>query len=169
MLGGMNRVGDNLIHAGINKELVAALIHHEVEFLVVGGLAVSWYCSERQADDMDLLVNPTIENAARISSALNSLNLPCHDSRALARPGTQVQLKNPHYAELLTPREDGPTFEEARATALAANLFHFPVKVASPDVIIQMKRLAISASESERDKHIADIQCLGEYAGRGQL
>jgi hypothetical protein len=158
----MNRVGDNLIHTRINKELVAALIHYEVEFLVVGGLGVSWYCSERQADDMDLLINPTSENAVRISLALNSLNLRFHDSSSLTRPGMQVPLKDPHYADLLTPREGGPTFEEASATATAAKLFEFPVEVASPRVIIQMKRQAISESESQRNKHIADIQCLEE-------
>jgi len=50
----MNKVGDTLIHNGANEELVRALQSEGVEFVVVRGLAVAWYCSDRQADDMDL-------------------------------------------------------------------------------------------------------------------
>ncbi len=68
----MNRVGDKLLHVGANKELIHAFTSGSVEFIVVGGLAVSWYCCDRKADDMDLLVNPTHENSVRNARALDS-------------------------------------------------------------------------------------------------
>jgi hypothetical protein len=101
----MNKLGDTLLHTGTNEELVAALIEHDVEFIVIGGLAVTWYCPERQADDMDLLINPTPENSKRLSRALSGLPFvsPCN-ADAFTKPGLQVPLKNYFYAELLTPR-----------------------------------------------------------------
>lgn len=55
----MNKVNNNLICFGGNEPLIKSFICNEVEFILVGGLAVSWFCSSRQADDMDLLINPT--------------------------------------------------------------------------------------------------------------
>lgn len=69
----MNRIGDNLICTGSNQEIVQIFSALDIDFVLIGGLAVAWYCAERQAVDMDLLVNPTNENAARISQALARL------------------------------------------------------------------------------------------------
>ena len=107
----MNKVGDTLICTGVNEEIINAFAAHQVDFIVIGGLAVAWYCSDRQADDMDLLVNPTSENSARIAQALATLpflNSSCFNSQSFIRPGLQVPLKSHYYAELLTPRSDGP-------------------------------------------------------------
>jgi hypothetical protein len=70
----MNRIGDNLI-CGSNEEIVKVFSAFDVEFILVGGLAISWYCSSRKADDIDILVNPTKENSGKIANALRSLRL----------------------------------------------------------------------------------------------
>ena len=160
----MNKVGDTLLHFGANEELVSALIGKGVEFVVVGGLAMSWYCSERQADDMDLMVNPTPENSARISSALDSLRLNGHTSASFAKPGLQVPLKTNFYAELLTPRADGPSWSELTEGSVEAKLFHLPVRLASVAALIQLKEHAVSSAEKQKEKHLKDIELLKRYA-----
>jgi hypothetical protein len=126
----MNKIGDTLIHSGENKVLVRAFKMSEVEFIVIGGLAVAWYCSDRQADDMDLLVNPTPENSARISQALNGLGLSGYSVASFTQPGLQVRLKHTYYAELLTPQKEGLTYSEVDKDAVDAKLFSIPIRLA---------------------------------------
>ncbi len=43
----------------MNGRLLRVLNRHEVEYLVVGGLAVKYYWPQREVDDLDLLIDPT--------------------------------------------------------------------------------------------------------------
>ena len=156
----MNRVGDTLIHFSANEELIRSFVDNAVEFVVIGGLAVSWYCASRQADDMDLFVNPSHENSARISQSLNSFNMSGFTSDSFTKLGLQVPLKKYFYAELLTPQKDGPTYSDIANNAVNAKLFNIPVRLASLMSQIQLKELAVASAETQRDKHIKDIECL---------
>ena len=160
----MNRIGDSLQHTGSNAELVSAFTSRGVEFVVVGGLAVAWYCADRPADDMDLLVNPTPENSARVSRALNDLQMQGFFANSFTKPALQVPLKQHLYAELLTPRAEGPTYSEVATDAVDAKLFNIPVRVASPASLIRMKEQAVASAEAQRDKHSKDIERLKKHA-----
>lgn len=159
-----NRVGNNLIHFGTNEELVREFTNAEVKFVVVGGLAVAWYCPERQADDMDLLVEPTAENSVRIARALASLHLSGFSADSFAKLGLQVQLKQPYYAEVLTPQEGSSSFSDIEAQAVDARLFNIPVRLASVSTLIAMKKLAAASTEEQYLKHTRDIDLLGKHA-----
>jgi hypothetical protein len=156
----MNRFGDNLVCTGSNKDVVEALAQNEVEFVLIGGLAVSWHCSERQADDMDLLVNPTPENSKRIYSALGTLHVSGFNEDSFTKPGIQAPLKKLHYAELLTPRKDGPSYSEVAAEAVNGRIFSTPARIASVGSLIRLKQCAIELLDADREKHIKDIKLL---------
>lgn len=160
----MNRVGDTLLHVGANEELIRALTSEGVEFIVIGGLAVAWYCSDRQADDMDLLVNPTNENSVRISRALDGLRMQGYSERSFTKLGVQVPLKQTYYAELLTPNKEGSTYAEVAKDAVIAKLFNIPVRVASVAALVRLKEQAVASGEAQRDKHIEDIKRLKMHA-----
>lgn len=160
----MNRIGDDLICTGTNQEIVVAFSEYSVEFVVIGGLAVAWYCPERQADDMDLLVNPTPENSLRISQALSSLQLSGFSSQSFSKLGLQTPLKQVHNAELLTPRTNGPSFSVVAEGAVNGKLFGFPVLIASPASLIELKELAVTSEKAAMQKHLNDIECLRAYA-----
>jgi len=160
----MNRIGDSLHHTGANAELVRAFTSGGVEFVVVGGLAVSWYCAERQADDMDLLVNPTPANSACVAHALDGLHIRGFSATSFTKPALQVPLKQHLYAELLTPRPEGPTYTEVAETAVDGKLFNIAVRIASPASLIRMKQQAVASAEAQRDKHLKDIGCLKKHA-----
>ena len=160
----MNKIGDTLVHVGSNEALIRAFIANEVEFIVIGGLAVAWYCHDRQADDMDLFINPTPENSMRISQSLISLNMNGFKPNSFTKLGLQVPLKQLYYAELLTPQRDGLTYSEVDSDALEAKLFNIPVKLASVASLIQLKEQALASANEQVEKHIADIECLKKYA-----
>jgi predicted nucleotidyltransferase len=157
----MNRVGDTLLHFGPNQALVRAFVDAGVEFVIIGGLAVAWHRANRQADDMDLLVNPTAENSSRIARVLDRLNIRGVVTDSFARLGLQVPLKQTFYADLLTPEKDGATYVEIVDNSVAAKIFSIPVRLASVSSLIAMKARAVAAAEAQRDKHQADLELLG--------
>lgn len=156
----MNRIGDNLTCFGSNESIVRAFNKYSIEFILIGGLAVAWYCNDREADDMDLLVNPTMENSERISKALSDLNLSGFSSDSFAKHGLQVQLKQMYYADILTPRDDGPSYSTLAEFAVEAKLFNIPVLVASKLSLIQLKELAVASDSITMSKHLLDIERL---------
>ena len=160
-----NRIGDNLVHFGANEDLVRALSDARVKLIVIGGLAVAWHCPERQADDMDLLVEPSAENSARIAAALSKLGLHGFNVDSFARLGLQVPLKtNYYYAELLTPAQDSPDFSALEAQTVAAKLFNIPVRVASVPMLIAMKKRAAQVEPAQSEKHLTDVGLLERHA-----
>ena len=158
-----NRIGNNLVHFGANEELVRALSNAGVRFVVVGGLAVAWYCPERQADDMDLLVEPTSENSERIALVLTKLRIVGFSPESFAKPGLQVPLKQTFHAELLTPQQEAPTFSEIEAGAVDAKLFNIPVRLASVLTLIEMKKRAVQSATEQQEKHLKDIVLLEKH------
>ena len=156
----MNRIGDSLHHVGMNEVLIRAFTSGGVEFVIVGGLAIAWYCADRQADDMDLLINPTLDNSTRISNALIQLGLQGHSPNSFTKAGLQVPLKQQYYAELLTPRKTDPPYSAVAQDAVDAKVFGIPVRVASPARLIQMKQQAAASAEAQRNKHLRDIELL---------
>ena len=156
----MSRIEDSLWSTGENKPLVQAFIQAGVEFVVVGGLAVSWYWPERQADDMDLLLNPTPENSIRVVRMLQSQYMNELDGVSFARPNVNMPLKKWHYAELLTPRNDGESYMDVYKKAVQGKLFDLPVLIAAKDTIIAMKCFADGTSDPLLEKHRRDLKAL---------
>jgi len=148
------------MHWHSNEELVLALAAHKVDFVLIGGLAIAWYCESRQADDMDLLVSPTLENSKRIYDALVSLQLANFAVDSFAKAGVQARIKERYYAELLTPSTDGPTYAEILQSAEPARLLGVPVRVPSREMLVRLKLHAIAAKHDGHDKHLADVELL---------
>jgi hypothetical protein len=95
------------------RELCAA----EARFLVVGAFAVSYHAEPRATGDLDLLVEPTPENAARVFRALAAFGAPLtelHESD-LAAPGLVFQMGIPPRRIDILTELTGVTFEEAWA------------------------------------------------------
>jgi hypothetical protein len=115
---------------------------------------------------MDILVDPTAENSARIATALTDLRLNGFSAESFARPGLQVPLKENFYAELLTPGTDSPKFSEIEEQAVDAKLFNIAVRVASISTLIAMKRYAAQVEPAQSEKHMVDISLLERHAAK---
>ncbi|MGH9415945.1 MAG: hypothetical protein ACRD01_04885 [Terriglobales bacterium] len=85
--------------------LLCALSAADARFLVVGAYALAWYGLPRATGDLDLWVEPSPANAARVMSALAQFGAPLDQVAAedFARPGTVFQIGlDPVRADLLT-------------------------------------------------------------------
>jgi len=144
---------------GENDHLLQALLAESVRFLVVGGLAVKFYAAEREADDLDLLLEQSPENATRLFRAFAKMGItPAFPQEAIAAPSERPQhlpMKSAlHYADLITlPDID---FEAEWANSQEALVWQNRVRFASRDLLLKLKR------GSAREKDIADVALLGD-------
>ena len=57
-------------------EFIGSLTAHGVEFVIVGAYALAFHGAPRFTGDLDILVRPTLDNAARLLSALEAFGFP---------------------------------------------------------------------------------------------
>lgn len=143
--------------------ILSRLAEHDVDYVVIGGLAVQAHGHPRTTQDLDIMPGPGAANRRRLEAALMSLG---------ARPvgGEEPQsLKLPRDAvsELDTdaggvdvhPHPQGAApYHELHARSLELQLSG-PVRVAGLDDLIAMKR----ASDRPIDR--SDVLALTEPAG----
>jgi hypothetical protein len=155
----MNRIGDTLFHYGSNKEIILEFNKNDVEFLLIGGLAISWYCPTRVVDDMDILVNPTKLNSKKIFNSLLNINCRLDDEMSFAAEGVQLPLKNHYYVDIITPPKNGFAFSEVYQDSLNINFFDVPVKIPSISSLIKLAGFHFH-SEPANIKRERDINLL---------
>jgi hypothetical protein len=66
------------------KELLSLFNEHKVEYLVVGGYAVSLHAQPRATRGLDIFIKTNADNAKAIFAALFKLVLPEMDKRFLS-------------------------------------------------------------------------------------
>ena len=146
-----------------SDELVGHFQQYKVNFIVVGGVAVRIHnCREQfDVDDLDLLVEPTLDNARCIVDALSAATIDVQfKPEALARPGACIPLKVLHFcADILTPWK-GIEFGELLQRSIPARLKLRALRVISRADLILMKEHAVSQLTSELEKHQRDLSCL---------
>lgn len=138
------------------KELLELFNAREVEFLIVGAYALAFYGSPRTTGDIDLLINPSPENAARVLAALDdfgfgSLGLTADDFQT---PERVVQLGVPPVRIDILTSLSGITWDEARNGKQPGSYGDVPVFFIGKTEYIKNKRA------TGRKKDEADIEAL---------
>ena len=135
------------------REFVALLNSRGVEYLIVGAYSLACHARPRFTGDLDLLIRPTPENAAKVVAVLNAFGfseLAVTESDFL-QPEQIIQLgRAPNRIDLLTSIS-GVDSEEAFATKVMAELDGMPVSVLSKSLLIANKRA------SGRPQDLADL------------
>ncbi|HKX45823.1 MAG TPA: hypothetical protein VJP77_03920 [Planctomycetota bacterium] len=136
--------------------MLSALSAEDVEYLLVGAMALATYGHSRSTGDMDIWVNPTPENAARTWRALARFGAPVADltPEDLATPGMVFQIGvAPNRIDVLTSIE-GVTFGEAWPNRHAVR--YGPVELA----VLGRTDLARNKRAAGRPKDLADLDWL---------
>lgn len=61
------------------SDLLRLFDQHEVRYLIVGGYATMFYSQPRFTKDLDLWLEPSADNAARVMKAFHSFGMPLID------------------------------------------------------------------------------------------
>jgi len=138
------------------KEFVASLNANGVRYLIVGGYAVAAHGHPRYTKDLDVWIDCTADNAARILKALaafgvNDLGLTDADFR---EPGNVIQIgQAPQRVDLMTSAS-GVSFEDCYAARVRIDIDGVPTNFIGLDGLLRNK--AATARAQDR----ADIEAL---------
>ena len=138
------------------REFIELLNSRGVEYVLVGAYAMAYHSRPRYTEDIDILIRPSPENAARVEAVIRafsftSLGLCVADFIEEQRV---IQLgRPPNRIDLLTSIS-GVTFEEVWHGRLFADLDGLPVSFLSKDCLIKNKRA------SGRQKDLEDLKRL---------
>ena len=144
------------------REFVELLNSNEVEYVVVGALAVAWHGYVRYSADLDILIRPGESNVERVLSALNQFGFGSlgFGQRDLACAGTVIQLGvQPNRIDLLTS-VTGVSFEDIWIGRTPGNLYGVPVQFIGREELIRNKEA------TGRAKDLGDVEELRKRGGQ---
>lgn len=143
------------------REFLVALMRSGVRFLVVGAHALSAHGNPRATGDLDVWVDPTEENAAKVWAALLDFGAPAQALGAsredFCTPGMVVQFGlPPRRIDILTEISGGLEFSEAWDSRLMTEVDGLTLPILGRREFVLNKRAV------GRLKDLADLESLGE-------
>jgi predicted nucleotidyltransferase len=146
------------------RELLERLIEAEVQFILVGGLAVNAWGYMRATQDLDVVPDPDRENVARLDALLRELGGRVDvggrllDSDAIStflRTGDRTLVRTElGQVDVLQGLPQVPRYDELKSQAKEIDADGLLVRVCSLDHLLEMKR----ASDRPRDRD--DLEAL---------
>ena len=140
------------------REFIELLNSHDVRYLIVGGYAVAYHGFPRTTGDIDLFIEASLENAARLQEVLvqfgfGSLGLTLGD---FLERGTIIQLGYPPHRIDLVTSISGVTFADAWARRVSASIDDLPMS------LIDRESLLANRAAAGRPKGLLDIDSLSQ-------
>ncbi len=141
------------------QELLCALNDHNVEYLLIGGYAVSVHSEPRATKDLDVWIRTDRENSVAVFKALAAFGAPLagftpEDFNDAPRSVFQMGVP-PHRIDILQAI-DGVSFDEAWQTRIETQIDGVPVHLISSEMLIRNK-LA-----SGRPRDLLDVEDIRE-------
>jgi hypothetical protein len=151
------------------RELIAKLVSADVQFIVVGGLAVIAWGHIRTTRDLDLVPEPSANNLDRLAGVLNELDgkVETPDGRLgsgaiatfLAAGDRALVATALGPVDVLQGLPQVPRYADLDRDAVTVDLGDLRIRVCSLDALLAMKRAA------NRPSDVADVDAL-EIANR---
>lgn len=130
------------------RELFEALQRHEVDYLVIGGVAVQVHGHRRTTKDLDVMPAPGAENAAKLAAALADVQArpadqeggeaPSEDQLSVAAIVPPLTTIHGELHVLFEPK-GAVAWDEMRDRALVVELGDAKIAISSLDDLIRMK------------------------------
>jgi hypothetical protein len=125
------------------RDVFASLNSHEVEYVVIGGMAAILHGVPRATFDLDMLIEATPENAGRLLEALREAGF---GTAGLITPDElaahEITIFKDRYRIDVQTRTPGLTFADAWARRVEMKVEGQPFWVASKEDVIRSKRAA---------------------------
>ena len=138
------------------RDFVQLLIKNDVDYLIVGGYAVGIHGHPRYTGDLDIWLNPSVENAKRILLTVNEFGFSSYKLAVddFIKEGNVIQLGSPPLRIDLLTEIDGVHFDECFKNKLVVDIDDLKVNFISYNDLIQNKKA------SNRYKDLDDIENL---------
>lgn len=142
-------------------DLIRLMGKADARFLVVGAHALAVHGVLRATQDLDLWIEPTRENAARVGDALVSFGALMDDMGValddLAKPNRAIQIGiAPNRIDIVTSLSGLASFDDAWNGSMTHPLEGVEVRFLGRAALVANKRA------TGRRKDLADLEALGE-------
>jgi hypothetical protein len=137
-------------------EFIGSLTAHGVEFVVVGAYALAFHGAPRFTGDLDILVRPTPDNAARLLAALEAFGFPVTElsPEAIVDRRRMLQMGVPPVQIHVMSAISGVEWDEAWSDSVEGSLGDHRVQFLGRETFLRNKRAA------GRPRDLADIDAL---------
>jgi len=141
------------------KELLAVLNAEQVRYLVVGGYAVSLHAQPRATKDLDILIEPSSENAGALFRALIAFGAPLDGLNPgdFAEPGSFFRMGTPPIMVDILPEISGVDFNAAWRRRVMATI---DAETGLQAAFISATDLIASKEAAGRPQDLADVAAL---------
>lgn len=139
------------------QEYIELLNKYEVEYMLVGGMAVNIHGYRRSTGDMDLFVNPTLENHQKIKLVHQDFGMFMGEMEDIETFISNEKFDvftfgvSPIQIDIMTYCK-GIEFDDAQKQIIITEIGSLKIKVISKEYLIKAKR----ASNRKRD--LVDIE-----------
>jgi hypothetical protein len=142
-------------------DLLTALNDADARYLLVGGHAVGFHGVARATKDIDLWIEATPENAARVMAALRAFGAPLAGLAEgdLARPGQGFRMGAPPFRIEILTEVSGLGFADAWPRRVRADAGGVALWVVGLGDLLRNKRAA------GRARDLADVEALEQQHG----
>ena len=127
-------------------DLLFGFVDEHVEFLVIGGHAVTRHGYLRATFDLDVFVRPSVDNADRVIAALAKFGAPLAShgvtTADFARPGTVYQFGVPPCRIDVLTSIAGVAFDEAWVSKVDGEIDGRTIAFIGREALIRNKRAA---------------------------
>lgn len=145
------------------EELLRLLNRNKVKYCVIGAYAVAFYAKPRYTKDMDILIEPSIENGKRIVDALNEFGFKNLDLsvKDFSKKGKIIQLGyEPVRVDIMTSIQ-GCSFKQIWRNKVIGTYGGEKVYFIGLNELIKTKRI------SSRNEDKADLDILIKARDKG--
>jgi predicted nucleotidyltransferase len=138
------------------REFVTLLNGHGVEYLIVGGYAVGIHGHPRYTGDLDVWLNPTVQNAKNVVQCLNAFGFSSFGLTEddFIKPANVIQLGYPPQRIDLLTDIDGVEFAPCYESHVEIEIDGVPVRFISRNDLITNK------AKTARPRDLDDIDHL---------
>ena len=143
------------------KSVLRAFLLRGVRHLVIGGHAVRVHGYRRSTNDLDIVVDPSPENAARVTQAVSDLGFKGDEAFAsgLTQPKKKLTLAR-YGCDILTSIE-GRTFEELYRDKVLIAVDGIEVGIISKEHLVEMKDRSDRAKDQRDHRHLTKARRAG--------
>jgi hypothetical protein len=151
--------------------LLGVLARHEVDFVVIGGVAVQAHGHLRTTRDVDVIAAPDADNAARLAAALRELEARNRgvdaehlgdptDPQTFTRAASLFLDTSAGMLDVMQGAAGAPPYAELRRRSIPVTLDDLTIRVAGIDDLIALKRAAGRSIDLDDIAVLADLQRL---------
>lgn len=141
------------------KDLIKLLNAHRVEYIIIGAQAVGAHGYIRATKDIDILINPTIENIEQVRAALEAFGFDTTDASVEDFQTKKILFRQYWYNVDIHPDAKGIETKKALQNKFEG-LYDDEVLTyyASLDDLIKMKKAAGRPQDSEDIRFLEEIK-----------